>query len=163
MFSFRRAKRTLTPRRIIATTTSRARQDLSRPRPPEMLGKQFVQQLDKALHLTPEHTPRLPKIVAGWPGTQPRDLDQCRTADCTRCCRMSGSKFASNSRAETTETVEELLKRFRPPGHHPQPPPNSPPPTNEPADDGADQSASDVWIFIFRPATTSPFFAQFPG
>ena len=39
-------------------------QDLPKPRLPEMLGKQFVQQLDKTLRLTPEQRAAVAKIVA---------------------------------------------------------------------------------------------------
>ncbi len=38
--------------------------DLSRPRQPEMFGKQFVQQLDDALQLTPEQRDKIARIIA---------------------------------------------------------------------------------------------------
>jgi hypothetical protein len=106
-------------------------QDLSRPRPPEMLGKQFVQQLDKALHLTPEQHATIAKIVADG---------QERNHEIWTNVAPQMHKVLQDVRQQIREQLtpkqrkqfEELLKRFRPPGHHPQPPPNSPPPTNEP-------------------------------
>ena len=106
-------------------------QDLSRPRPPEMLGKQFVQQLDKALHLTPEQHATIAKIVADgqernheiWTNVAPQ---------MHKVLQDVRQQIREQLTPDQTKKFEELVKRFRPSGHHPHPPPNSPPPTNEP-------------------------------
>jgi len=63
-FSVRRTKGPLIYKRIIATTTSRARRICPDRIRRKLLGKQFVQQLDSALHLTPEQRVAIAKIVA---------------------------------------------------------------------------------------------------
>jgi hypothetical protein len=106
-------------------------QDLPRPRPPEMLGKQFVQQLDKALHLTAEQHAAIAKIVADgqernheiWTNVAPQ---------MHKVLQDVRQQIREQLTPDQTKKFEELVKRFRPSGHHPHPPPNSPPPTNEP-------------------------------
>ena len=106
-------------------------QDWPRPRQPEMLGKQFVQQLDSALHLTPQQSAAIAKIVADgqernheiWTNVAPQ---------MHKVLQDVRQQIREQLAPEQRKQFEELLKRFRPAGHHPQPPPNSPPPTNEP-------------------------------
>jgi Spy/CpxP family protein refolding chaperone len=106
-------------------------QDLSRPHPPEVLGKQFVQQLDSALHLTPEQRTAIAKIVADgqehnheiWTNVAPQ---------MHKVLQDVRQQIREQLAPEQRKQFEELVKRFRPAGHHPQPPPNAPPPTNEP-------------------------------
>jgi hypothetical protein len=106
-------------------------QDLPKPRPPEILGKQFVQQLDKTLHLLPEQRAAIAKIVADgqernqeiWTNVAPqfhKVLQDVR------------QQIREQLAPEQRKPFEELLKRFRPAGHHPQPLANSPSPTNKP-------------------------------
>jgi hypothetical protein len=106
-------------------------QDLPKPRPPEILSKQFVQQLDKTLHFTPEQRAAIAKIVADgqernheiWTNVAPqfhKVLQDVR------------QQIREQLTPEQRKQFEELLKRFRPAGHHPQPPANSPSPTNKP-------------------------------
>jgi hypothetical protein len=112
-------------------------QDLPKPRPPEMLSKQFVQQLDKTLHFTPEQRAAIAKIVADgqernheiWTNVAPqfhKVLQDVR------------QQIREQLMPEQQKQFEELMKRFRPAGHRPQPPAptNKPPmiaPTNPPA------------------------------
>jgi uncharacterized membrane protein len=106
-------------------------QDLPRPRPPEMLGKQFVQQLDSALHLTPQQSAAIAKIVADgqernhelWTNVAPQ---------MHKVLQDVRQQIREQLAPEQRKQFEELLKRFRPAGHHPQPPLNPPPHTNEP-------------------------------
>jgi len=106
-------------------------QDLLKPRPPEMLNKQFVQQLDNALHLTPEQRAAIAKIVTDgqernheiWTNVAPqmhKVLQDVRL------------QIREQLMPEQRKQFEELLKRFRPAGHRPQPQSNSPSPTNKP-------------------------------
>jgi len=106
-------------------------QDLPKRRPPEMLGKKFVQDLDKTLHLTPEQRAAIARIVADgqehnheiWTNVAPqfhKVLQDVRL------------QIREQLTPEQRKQFEELLKRFRPAGHHPQTPAKSPTPTNEP-------------------------------
>ena len=103
-----------------------------------MLGKQFVQQLDKALHLTPEQHAAIAKIVANgqernheiWTNVAPQ---------MHKVLQDVRQQIREQLTPEQTKQFEEMVKRFRPPGHRPQPPPptNEPPmkaPTNPPPD-----------------------------
>jgi hypothetical protein len=106
-------------------------QDLSRPRPPEMLSKQFVQQLDNALHVTPEQRAAIAKIVADgqernheiWTNVAPQ---------MHKVLQDVRQQIREQLTPEQRKQFEELLKRFRPAGHHPQTPTNSPSPINKP-------------------------------
>jgi hypothetical protein len=106
-------------------------QDFPKPRPPEMLSKQFVQHLDKTLHFTPEQRVAIAKIVADgqernheiWTNVAPqfhRVLQDVRQQIREQLAPAQQKQF------------EELMKRFRPAGHHPQSPANSPSSTNKP-------------------------------
>jgi hypothetical protein len=106
-------------------------QDLPKPRPPEMLSRQFVQRLDKTLHFTPEQRAAIAKIVADgqernheiWTNVAPqfhKVLQDVR------------QQIREQLTPEQQKRFEELMKRFRPAGRRPQPPPNSPSTTNEP-------------------------------
>ena len=109
----------------------RGPQDLPKPRPPEMLGKQFVQQLDNALHFTPEQRAAIAKIVADG---------QERNHEIWTNVAPQMHKVLQDVRQQIREQLapaqqkqfEELMKRFRPAGHHPQSPANSPSSTNKP-------------------------------
>jgi Spy/CpxP family protein refolding chaperone len=106
-------------------------QDLLKPRPPEMLSKQFVQQLDNTLHFTPEQRAAIAKIVADG---------QERNSEIWTIVAPQFHKMLQDVRQQIREQLtpeqrkqfEELLKRFRPAGHHPPTPTNSPSPTNKP-------------------------------
>jgi hypothetical protein len=105
--------------------------DLPKLRPPEMLGKQFVQQLDKTLHLTPEQRAAIGKIVAEgqehnhelWTNVAP----QMR-----RVLQDVRQQIREQLTPDQQKKYENMLKRFRPAGHHPPSPTNSPPPASEP-------------------------------
>jgi Spy/CpxP family protein refolding chaperone len=96
-----------------------------------MLGKQFVQQLDSALHFTPEQRAAIAKIVADgqernheiWTNVAPQMHKVLQDVRQQICEQLT---------PEQTKQFEEMVKRFRPSGRRPHPPPNSPPPTNEP-------------------------------
>jgi Spy/CpxP family protein refolding chaperone len=96
-----------------------------------MLSKQFVQQLDKPLHLTPEQRAAIAKIVA---------VGQERNNEIWTIVAPQFHKVLQDVRQQIREQLspeqqiqfEELMKRFRPAGHRPQPPPNSPSSTNKP-------------------------------
>jgi hypothetical protein len=106
-------------------------QDLSRPHPPEMLSKQFVQQLDNALHVTPEQRDAIAKIVADgqernheiWTNVAPQ---------MHKVLQDVRQQIREQLTLEQRKQFEELLKRFRPAGHHPPTPTNSPSPANKP-------------------------------
>jgi len=109
-------------------------QDLPRPRPPEMLGRQFVQQLDKALRLTPEQHAAIAKIVADgqernheiWTNVAPQ---------MHKVLQDVRQQIREQLTPEQRKQFEELLKKFRPAGRRPQPPePPIMPPTNPPPD-----------------------------
>ena len=106
-------------------------QDLPKPRPPEILSKQFMQQLDKALHFTPEQRAAIAKIVTDgqernheiWTNVAPqfhKGLQDVR------------QQIREQLTPEQRKQFEELLKRFRPAGRRPQLPANPPSPTNKP-------------------------------
>jgi Spy/CpxP family protein refolding chaperone len=102
-------------------------QDLSRPRPPEMLGKQFVQQLDKSLHLTREQRAAIAKIVADGQEHN-REIWTNVAPQMHKVLQDVRQQIREQLTPEQTKQFEEMVKRFRPAGHHP----HSPPPTNEP-------------------------------
>ena len=106
-------------------------QDLSRPRPPEMLGKQFVQQLDKALHLTPQQRAAIAKIVADGQEHN-REIWTNVAPQMHKVLQDVRQQIREQLTPEQTKQFEEMIKRFRPAGRHPHPPPNAAPPTNEP-------------------------------
>jgi chorismate mutase len=106
-------------------------QDLPRPRPPEMLGRQFVRQLDTALHLTLQQRAAITKIVADgqernheiWTNVAPQ---------MHKVLQDVRQQIREQLTPEQTKQFEELVKRFRPAGHHPHPPPTNEPPMMEP-------------------------------
>jgi len=104
--------------------------ELPKPRPPEMLGKQFVQQLDKKLHLTPEQLAAIGKIVAEG---QERNHEIWTNAapQMRKVLQDVRQQIRDQLTPEQRKKYEDLLKRFRPAGHHPTP---ATPPvlTNEP-------------------------------
>jgi hypothetical protein len=106
-------------------------QDLPKPRPPEMLSKQFVQQLDKPLHLTPEQRAAIAKIVADGQERN-REIWTNVAPQFHKVLQDVRLQIREQLMPEQRKQFEELLKRFRPAGHRPQPPPNSPSPTNKP-------------------------------
>ena len=106
-------------------------QDLPRPRPPEMLGKQFVQQLDKSLHLTREQRAAIAKIVAAGQERN-REIWTNVAPQMHKMLQDVRQQIREQLTPEQRKQFEEMVKRFRPPGHRTQPPPNTPPSTNEP-------------------------------
>jgi chorismate mutase len=106
-------------------------QDLPKPRPPEMLSKQFVQQLDKTLHFTLEQRAAIAKIVADGQERN-NEIWTIVAPQFHKVLQDVRQQIREQLTPEQRKQFEELLKRFRPAGHHPQPPPNSPPLTNKP-------------------------------
>ena len=96
-----------------------------------MLGKQFVQQLDKALHLTPEQRAAIAKIVTDGQERN-REIWTNVAPQMHKVLQDVRQQIREQLTPEQRKQFEELLKRFRPAGHRPQPPANSPSPTNEP-------------------------------
>jgi Spy/CpxP family protein refolding chaperone len=105
--------------------------DLPKPHPPEMLGKQFVQQLDNTLHLTREQRAAVAKIVADGQERN-REIWTNVAPQMHKMLQDVRQQIREQLTPEQRKQFEELLKRFRPPGHRQPQPPNSPPPTNEP-------------------------------
>jgi len=105
-------------------------QDLPKSRPPEMLGKQFVQQLDKTLHLAPEQRAAIAKIVAEGQERN-REIWTNVAPQMHKMLQDVRQQIREQLTPEQRKQFEELLKRFRPGGHHPQPPTNSPSTTNK--------------------------------
>jgi Spy/CpxP family protein refolding chaperone len=106
-------------------------EDLLKPRPPEILSRQFVQQLDKMLHLTLEQRAAIAKIVADGQEHN-REIWTNVAPQMHKVLQDVRLQMREQLTPEQRKQFEELLKRFRPAGRHPQPPPNSPPTTNEP-------------------------------
>jgi uncharacterized membrane protein len=102
-------------------------QDLPKPRPPEMLGKQFVQQLDKTLRLTPEQRAAVAKIVADGQERN-REIWTNVAPQMHKMLQDVRQQIREQLTPEQTKQFEEMVKRFRPSGRRP----HSPPPTNEP-------------------------------
>jgi uncharacterized membrane protein len=105
--------------------------DLPRPRPPEILGKQFVQQLDKTLRLTPEQRAAVAKIVADGQEHN-REIWTNVAPQMHKVLQDVRQQIREQLTPEQRKQFEDMLKRFRPAAHHPQTLPNSPLPTNEP-------------------------------
>jgi chorismate mutase len=106
-------------------------QDLPRSRPPEILSRQFVQQLDKTLHLTLEQRAVIAKIVADGQEHN-REIWTNVAPQMHKVLQDVRQQMREQLTPEQRKKFEELLKRFRPSGRRPQPPPNSPSTTNEP-------------------------------
>ncbi len=106
-------------------------QDLPIPRLPEILGKQFVQQLDKTLHLTPEQRAAIAKIVADGQERN-REIWTNVAPQMHKVLQDVRLQMREQLTPEQRKQFEVLLKRFRPAGRRPQSPPNSPSATNEP-------------------------------
>ena len=102
-------------------------QDLPKPRLPEMLGKQFVQQLDKTLRLTPEQRAAVAKIVADGQERN-REIWTNVAPQMHKILQDVRQQIREQLTPEQTKQFEEMVKRFRPSGRRP----HSPPPTNEP-------------------------------
>ena len=105
--------------------------DLPRPRPPEILGKQFVQQLDKTLRLTPEQRAAVAKIVAEGQEHN-REIWTNVAPQMHKVLQDVRQQIRAQLTPEQRKQFEDMLKRFRPAGRHPQTLPNAPLPTNEP-------------------------------
>jgi Spy/CpxP family protein refolding chaperone len=106
-------------------------QDLPKARSPEILGRQFVQQLDNTLHLTREQRAAVAKIVADGQERN-REIWANVAPQMHKLLQDVRQQIREQLTPEQRKQFEELLKRFRPPGHRQQPSPNSPPPPNEP-------------------------------
>jgi hypothetical protein len=96
----------------------------ARPRSPESLSKQFLQQLDERLQLTPQQHKKIAKILA-------QGQEQMK-----QVMQDSRRQIREQLTPEQLKKFETMLKQFRAP-HHPPPPPttNTPPPrpsTNPP-------------------------------
>ncbi len=106
-------------------------QELPKPRQPELLGRQFVQQLDNTLHLTREQRVAIAKIVADGQEHN-REIWTNVAPQMHKMLQDVRQQIREQLTPEQRKQFEELLKRFRQPGHRQQPPPNSPPSTSEP-------------------------------
>jgi Spy/CpxP family protein refolding chaperone len=116
-----------------------ANQDRGPQRPPEFpmphladrMGRQFVQQLDEKLQLTPEQHGKIVKIIADgqernhaiWTNIAP----QMR-----RVMQEVNQQIRATLTPEQQKQFEQLLKQFRPAGHHPPLPPTNAPPAGPP-------------------------------
>jgi len=105
--------------------------DLLKPRQPEILGRQFVQQLDNTLHLTREQRAAIAKIVADGQERN-REIWTNVAPQMHKMLLDVRQQIREQLTPEQRKQFEEMLKRFRPAGHHPQPLPHSPPPANAP-------------------------------
>ena len=92
-----------------------------------MLGKQFVQQLDKTLRLTPEQRAAVAKIVADGQERN-REIWTNVAPQMHKMLQDVRQQIREQLTPEQTKQFEEMVKRFRPAGRRP----HSPPPTNEP-------------------------------
>jgi Spy/CpxP family protein refolding chaperone len=93
----------------------------SRPRSPESLSKQFLQQLDDALQLTPQQHDKIAKIIAEGQEQMKQVMQDNR------------QQIREQLTPDQRKKFEELLKQFR--QQHRPPPTNAPPmipPTNAP-------------------------------
>ena len=113
-----------------------ATQELPLPRP-QMLNRQFVEQLDAALHLTPEQREKIGNIIAEG---QERNRDLWKLV--SPQFRGVMSDVRQRIRAELTpeqkKQFEELMRQLAP--HHPPAATNAPatvPPTNPPPESAA--------------------------
>ena len=105
------------------------------PRLAERMSKEFVRQLDKSLHLSLDQSNHIAHIVAEgqernrviWTNVAP----QMR-----RVMQDVNQQIRAELTPEQLKEFEELMKPFRPPGHHPPAtnrPPSAAAPTNPPA------------------------------
>lgn len=86
-----------------------------RPRSPEALSKQFLQQLDERLQLTPEQHDKIAKILAHGQEQMKQVMQDSRR------------QIREQLTPEQLKKFETMLKEFRAP-HHPPPATNAPPP-----------------------------------
>jgi Spy/CpxP family protein refolding chaperone len=96
-----------------------------------MLSKQFVQRLDKTLHFTPEQRTAIAKIVADGQERN-REIWTNVAPQFHKVLQDVRQQIREQLTPEQQKQFEELMKRFRPAGHHPQTPANSPSSTNIP-------------------------------
>ncbi len=119
-----------------------AAQDLLLPRP-EMLNKQFIQQLDSALHLAPDQRKAIEKILADGQQRN-RDLWKLVSPQMRMVMQDVNQRIRSELTPEQQKQFEKLMKQMRP-QHKPSstnappallPATNLPPPapTNAPPD-----------------------------
>jgi len=104
------------------------------PRLAERLGKDFVRRLNSSLHLTIVQSNNIARIVA-----EGQERNRVIWTNVAPQMRKVMQDVNQQIRAELTpgqlKQFEELMKKFRPPGHRPPPAPNEPPmvaPTNPP-------------------------------
>lgn len=105
-------------------------QDIPPPRLAERMGKQFVQQLDDTLHLTPEQRGKIEKIIAD--GQERNHEIWTNVAPKMRAVILEvNQQIRAELTPEQLKPFEELLKHppHRPPGTN-APPANLPPPGN---------------------------------
>jgi Spy/CpxP family protein refolding chaperone len=108
-------------------------QDIPPPRLAERMGKQFVQQLNNTLRLTPEQRVKIEKIIADgqernheiWTNTVPKMRAVMQEVN---------QQIREELTPEQLKPFEEMLKHpsRRPPFDTNTAPANSPPPTNAP-------------------------------
>ncbi|MGA2786126.1 MAG: hypothetical protein ABSF60_01230 [Verrucomicrobiota bacterium] len=102
------------------------------PRLADRLSKDFVRRLDKSLHLTMVQSNNIAKIVADG-----QERNRVIWTNVAPQMRKVMQDVNQQIRAELTpaqlKRFEEVMKQFRPAGHHPQSPANSPSPANQPS------------------------------
>jgi hypothetical protein len=106
-------------------------QDIPPPRLAERMGRQFVQQLNDTLRLTPEQRGKIEKIIAE--GQERNHEIWTNVAPKMRAVMQEvNQQIRAELTAEQLKPFEELLKHppRRPPFGTNAPPANQPPPTN---------------------------------
>jgi hypothetical protein len=100
------------------------------PRLAERLSKEFVRRLDKSLHLTLVQSNNIAKIVAD--GQERNHVIWTNVAPQMRKVMQDvNQQIRAELTPEQSKQFEELMKQFRPAGHHPQPSPGPRASTNE--------------------------------
>ena len=114
-------------------------QELSLPRP-QMLNQQFVEQLDVALHLTPEQRQKISKIIADGQERN-RDLWKLVSPQFRGVMQDVHQRIRTVLTPEQREQFGELMKQLS--AHRPPAPTNAPAtmlPTNPPPDSATNVS-----------------------
>jgi hypothetical protein len=96
---------------------------------PEILGKQFVQQLDDKLRLTPEQRDKIQKIIADGQQRN-RDLWKLASPPFRAVMQDVHQKIREQLTTDQRKQFEEMLKQFHSPR---RPPPTNAPPIMSPA------------------------------
>lgn len=109
--------------------------EMPRPRPPEMLSKEFVQQLDNALQLTPDQREAIEKIIASGQ-EQNRAIWSNNVALTRRVMQDAQRQIREQLTPAQQKQFPDLLKQFHPAR---RPAGTNAPPSNVKAERVADQ------------------------